>query len=106
MTIFNIGGIVDNASEVIDGNKLNAAMVERKVDHLEWAAQLNAYITNPDINELTVNTDPKKCGLGTWYYSEERKEAEKLVPQIAPILTAMEKPHNELHESAVDIEDK
>ena len=106
MTVFNIGGIVDNASEVIEGNKLSGAMVERKVDHLEWAAQLNAFITNPDINELTVNTDPHKCGFGQWYYSDERKEAEQLVPQIASILTSIESPHNELHESAVDIEEK
>ncbi len=105
MTVFNIGGIVENASEVIEGNKLTGSMVERKVDHLEWAAQLNAFITNPDINELTVNTDPHQCGFGKWYYSDERKEAEQLVPQITSILAAIEKPHNELHGSAIDIED-
>ncbi len=106
MTVFNIGGIVENASEVIDGNKLSGSMVERKVDHMEWAAQLNSFITNPEITELTINTDPHKCGFGTWYYSKEREEAEKLVPQISSILNAIEQPHNELHESAVAIEEK
>lgn len=106
MTVFNIGDIVENASEVIEGNKLSGSMVERKVDHMEWAAQLNSFITNPEITELTINTDPKKCGFGTWYYSDAREEAERLVPQISSILSGIEQPHNELHQSAVAIEEK
>ncbi len=33
-----IGNIVDDASEVIDGNKLRGEIVQREVDHLNWAA--------------------------------------------------------------------
>src|SRR6056297_3525976 len=106
MTVFNIGGIVENASQVIEGNKLSGSMVERKVDHMEWAAELNTFITNPEITELTVNTDPKQCGFGAWYYSDEREAAERLVPQISSILRAIEQPHNALHESALAIEEK
>ncbi len=104
--VLNIGQIVDNASEVIDGNKLSNTIVNQKVAHLEWAAELNNFITDPEINTLTINTDPHKCGFGSWYYSDERTKAEQLIPQIAPILSSIEEPHKKLHESAIKVEEK
>ena len=102
-SILGIGGIVDNAEEVIDGNALRAEMIQREVDHLEWANQVNALLTNDQVTELEVQTDPHKCGFGKWYYGEGRKEAEALVPQLKETLAQIEEPHRHLHESAVAI---
>ena len=41
-SISGIGGIVEKASESIDGNKLRGEMVQKEVDHLNWANQVNA----------------------------------------------------------------
>ncbi len=98
-----IGTIVGDASEVIDGNQLRGEMVQREVDHLKWAAALSALITDPEVTELTVQTDPHKCGFGQWYYGAGRKEAEQLVPELKSILPQLEEPHKHLHESAVAI---
>ena len=103
-SIAGIGGIVTNAEQVIDGNKLRAEMVQREVDHLNWATALNRYIVDENVNQLSIEKDPKKCGFGKWYYSDKRQKAEKLIPQLAPIFASIEAPHKHLHESANAIE--
>ncbi len=102
-SLLGVGGIVDNATEVIDGNKLKGLIVQREVDHLNWANQVGALITDDAVTELTVQTDPHKCGFGKWYYSQERQEAENFVPGLASILGRIEEPHKNLHDSALEI---
>ena len=101
--ITGIGGIVGNAGEVIEGNKLRAEMIQKEVDHLNWAGKVSALLTDENVHNLTVQTDPHKCGFGKWYYSDQRVAAEKMVPQLKPILAKIEKHHSLLHESAVRI---
>ena len=102
-SLFGINGIVSNAGEVIYGNKLRGEMVQREVDHLNWANQVNALLTDSEINELAVETDPHKCAFGKWYYSEERVRAEESIPELKQLLAEIEQPHNHLHESAIEI---
>lgn len=99
-----VGGIVTNASEVIDGNKLKGVMVQREVDHLNWARSVNKLLTDNTIHKLSVETDDHKCGFGKFLYGEGRKHAEKLVPSLAPLFFEIEEPHRKLHESAIDID--
>ncbi len=102
-SIFGLGGVVNNAREVIGGNKLASEITQRHVDHLEWVNQVNALITNPEVTELDVQTDPHKCAFGKWYYGEGRDHAEKLVPALGEHLDDIEEHHNSLHASAVEI---
>ncbi len=104
-SVFGVRKIVVNAEEVIGGNRLRGEMVQREIDHLNWANQLNELLTNDDVHELTVQTDPHKCAFGKWFYGDERAEAETLVPQLKPILAKIEKPHADLHKSAVHVGD-
>ncbi len=101
--VMGIGRFVDDAGQVIEGNRLRGMIAQREVDHLDWAANVNMLLTNDTVTTLDVQTDPHKCGLGSWYYGEERKEAEVLVPELAPLLAKMEQPHRNLHESAIQI---
>jgi len=103
--IKGIGGIVGNASEVIDGNKLRTDLEHKYVQHLHWAQQVNALLTDENVTELNVQTDPHKCDFGVWYYGEGRKQAQKLAPELEPYFAQMEEPHKKLHESAVKIGD-
>jgi|GEM_PF-561027 len=105
VSIMNIQQIVSNAEMVIDGNKLKSEIIQREVDHLNWATDLSNYITDDNIVELTVQKDPTLCGFGKWYYGEGRIEAEKLVPQLASVLRDIEAHHTKLHESAATIEE-
>jgi methyl-accepting chemotaxis protein len=101
--ISGVQGIVRNAEEVISGNELRGDMVQREVDHLNWANEVNALITDDSVHTLSVETDPRKCAFGRWYYGEGRKAAEEQVPQLKGVLTDIEQPHTHLHESAVRI---
>ena len=98
-----VGSIVHNAGEVIDGNKLDGNLAQKEVDHLNWANKVNALLTDEKVTTLNVETDDHKCGFGKWFFGEGRKEAETLVPSLAPLLREIEEPHRKLHESAIKI---
>ena len=101
-----VGGIVANASEVITGNKLDGNLAQKEVDHLNWANQVSALLTDDSITQLSVETDDHQCGFGKWLYGEGRKEAEQQIPSIAPLLAEIEKYHADLHTSAIEIGNK
>ena len=98
-----IGGIVGNAGEVIAGNRLKGDFTQKVVDHLKWAEKVNQLLTDSHVHTLDVQTDPRQCAFGKWYYSDARTQAEELVPSIKPLLAEIEEHHNALHGSAVDI---
>jgi methyl-accepting chemotaxis protein len=78
-------------------------LAQKEVDHLNWANKLNGLLTDAKSNKLEVETDDHNCGFGKWLYGEERKEAGKLVPGLAPLFGKIEEPHRKLHESAIAI---
>ncbi len=98
-----VRGIVLQAGHVIDGNKLDALLAQKEVDHLNWSARLNALLTDVAVTELKVQTDHHKCALGQWLYGEGRRQTENSVPRLAPLLKAIEMPHEKLHASAIAI---
>ena len=103
--ILGISSIVRNAEQVIDGNKLRGELVQRQVDHLRWAGAVNTLLSDEKITKLTVEMDHTKCGFGKWYYSEGKKNAEELVPELKNFLAEIEEPHRLLHQSAIEIGD-
>ncbi len=103
-SVFGLGAVVSNASEVISGNKLSSSITQRHVDHLEWTCKVGDLLNDDQVTELTVETDPHKCAFGQWYYGEGRKEAENLVPELREPLERIEEHHNTLHESAEEIQ--
>lgn len=98
-----VRGIVHNAGQVIEGNKLDGMLAQKEVDHLKWVNNVNALLTDDGVTELTVQTDHKLCAFGKWLYGEERETAERLVPSLAPLLKSIEDPHRRLHASAIEI---
>ncbi|MFO7749538.1 MAG: methyl-accepting chemotaxis protein [Desulfobacteraceae bacterium] len=99
-----VGSIVTNAGQVIDGNKLDGNLAQKEVDHLNWANRVNALLTDESVTRLDVETDDHQCGFGKWLYGQGRKDAETLVPSLAPLFREIERPHAALHASAVDIQ--
>ncbi|WP_449246196.1 methyl-accepting chemotaxis protein [Desulfarculus baarsii] len=100
-----INGIVDNAREVIAGNQLDGSLAQKEIDHLDWAAKVGSFLSDPEVGELTVQLDPKKCAFGQWYYGDGRQKAERLAPSLAPLLAAIEEPHALLHQSAARVKE-
>ena len=104
LSFTGVGGIVKNASEVIDGKALDGELAQKEVDHLNWIGQVNTLLTDEAVTKLTVQTDHTQCGFGKWLYGQGRKDAEALVPSLAPLLKEIEEPHRLLHESAIAID--
>jgi methyl-accepting chemotaxis protein len=98
-----VGRIVQNAGEVIEGIKLDGLLAQREVDHLNWANQVNALLTDNQVTELKAQTDPTQCAFGKWLYGEARKATEALLPVMAPLLKQIDSPHQALHATAVEI---
>jgi len=103
LSYYGVGQIVGNAEQVIAGNKLDGNLAQKEVDHLNWANQVNALLTDDSVTELKVQTDPHQCAFGKWLYGQGRQHAEGLVPSLAPLFKDIETPHAKLHASAVAI---
>ena len=59
-----INGIVSDAHELSEGNKLVGDLLQREVDHLKWAGAVNKLLTDTHTTELAVQTDPHKYAFG------------------------------------------
>ncbi|MFA6498053.1 MAG: methyl-accepting chemotaxis protein [Desulfurivibrionaceae bacterium] len=106
VTYLGVNRIINGAKEVIASNQLDGTLAQREVDHLNWVNQLNALIVDDRVTTLRAETDDHKCGFGTWLYGEGRKQAEKQFPALAPLLLSIEKPHHDLHQTAVAIKEQ
>ncbi|WP_051148590.1 cache domain-containing protein [Desulfospira joergensenii] len=104
-SFFGITGILDDSKEVIYGNRLDGLIAQKEVDHLNWSNRVSKLLKGEDPATLKIQTDHRTCSFGKWLYSDERKKAEQAVPDLTPLLKAIETPHRELHESAVKIKE-
>ena len=98
-----IGRLAIDADGMAKSNRLDALLAQKEVDHIKWAGKLLSYVAGGKTGNFDMETDDHKCGLGLWFFGEGRKEAEKIVPGLAPVLKELEEPHRLLHESAAEI---
>ncbi len=80
-------------------------MIEKEVDHLQWANRLCQLFYDEDVNHVDVQLDDHKCGLGQWLYSAETQSQAAADPALAALLADIKKPHSHLHESASEIDE-
>jgi methyl-accepting chemotaxis protein len=99
----NIVSMINDGNEYSNGANLKESVLQRESDHLKWANKLSQFINNDHINELNIELDSTQCKLGKGYYGNGRKQAESLIPSLKPLLDSLEKPHIDLHNSAVKI---
>ncbi|MBA4391995.1 MAG: chemotaxis protein [Desulfobacca sp.] len=79
-------------------------ILQREVDHLNWARKVGQFQRDENATELGVEKDEHQCGFGKWYYGESRKLAETEMPEIKDLLIQIEDPHRKLHQSAQELE--
>jgi methyl-accepting chemotaxis protein len=103
LSFLGIGRLAKTAGEMIQGDKLDALLAQKEVEHLQWATRLLMKVAGDKNAGVKVEADPHKCAFGVWLYGNERKEAERMVPDLAPVLKEIEEPHLLLHQSASEI---
>lgn len=69
------------------------SFTEMKAAHLAWKVKIRSYLDgNESIISGAAATDSHQCSLGKWYYGDGLARFGQLSE-----MTALEKPHNELH---------
>lgn len=98
--------IMHLADAAIDKQKFALTLTLREVDHLKWTERLHKLVLDgPNADMSSIQTDGRKCVFGEWFYSQERKTLEKLLPEVAQHFAELEKPHLALHASAIRIQE-
>ena len=103
-SVAGITSIVHDGKEVAGGNKLTSELLQREVDHLNWAQAVSRFVYDDKARELKVQLDHTQCGFGKWYYGGGRARAVLLLPKLGETLDQIEEPHRKLHESAARIQ--
>jgi methyl-accepting chemotaxis protein len=77
-TFDGLSTVVRDGQAVSGGTRLRGELLQREVDHLQWAQSVGQFVYNSSVRDLTVQLDPTQCGFGKWYYGAGLKEAEAL----------------------------
>ena len=84
----------------ISFSNLKADIDQAYIAHMEWEEKLTEALFNNETSKImTLETNSHNCDFGKWYYSEERKKVEKLMPELTEFFEQIEEPHNRLHQS-------
>lgn len=101
----SISKLKESNDGIIEQETIAKNIVDKEIAHLKWRTTLGKFQRDKAMVHVEVEKDPHKCGFGKWYYSDERKHAEELIPEIKKALQDIEEPHKALHETAIRIED-
>ena len=103
LSIIGINTVQNKIGYAKQGTQLSIEILQRQIDHLNWAGKVGAIFTDPNAKELDVELNPHQCAFGKWYYGEGRSRAETVLPQINQPLADIEGHHSNLHQSAQKI---
>lgn len=95
---------MDKARAEANQRRTTAIMqLERELDHLSWVNQLatSLLFSTPFSGQL----DHQQCAFGKWYYDFLQTDAYRNAsPALKQAMDAIERPHRELHATAVTIQ--
>ena len=95
-----INKMEEESNHSITSDNLRAQLLESYTKHLLWSKQLSQTIYAESSTAVDVELNHTLCAFGKWYYSDNRKMAEELIPELQPIFAKMEQPHKNLHGTA------
>ncbi|MBF0421694.1 MAG: CZB domain-containing protein [Magnetococcales bacterium] len=79
-------------------------LAQKETDHLAWSEKVQAAILAGD-QELKVELDPTKCGMGKFIYGEGGKKMVAADSQQAKLMDEMEPAHRRLHAAGEKVRD-
>lgn len=82
---------------------MGSQFLQRSIDHLLWVQTLTLHLALDQKGRVNLQTDPAQCAFGKWFRGSGREQAEALLPALAGVFTAIDRPHKELHQSAIAI---
>lgn len=103
ISIISINSILDDHKVLDKTGNLIVDFKQKEINHLDWVVLVERALIDPSARKLEVETDPKKCAFGKWYYSEARQSTETMAPSVKEHLKSIEEYHTRIHESADSI---
>jgi methyl-accepting chemotaxis protein len=101
---YGVSNSVKVAERISYTDDVAKQLLQKEIDHLNWARKVGEFQRDENIRELGVEKDEHNCAFGKWYYSDARKNAEAAIPEINGLLGQIEEPHRKLHNSAKELE--
>ena len=98
-----VRNLANDGVKMSQAGKMMGRMRGFNLDHYKFVERLNEFLTDNSVKRLDVETDPAKCPFGKWLAGEGSAKAVELVPELAPVINAMEGPHRKLHIAAANI---
>ncbi len=103
ISLLGFRSVLKSANESIKSDDFRAELLQGYNAHLHWSKELSQSIYADQDNRIKVELNHTLCAFGRWYYGESRYEAEALIQNLAPVMSKMEEPHKQLHQSAAHI---
>ncbi len=102
-SLYSINSIITNTKTVESSHHVELLFSQQYNNYLKWATKMRSTVLSNSEMTITFETGSKNCLLGKWLYSSERKEAEKLFPEIKIELDGLENVHDRLHNAVKEI---
>jgi len=103
MTNITFHSLMQSEKELLTQENLSRRSVIREVQHLQWLNGLAVYLLHSEQKDPSVEIDHTRCAFGQWYYSPSRTQTVQQFPELAGVLNGLERPHADLHATAVTI---
>ncbi len=100
----SVNAVSNDLTLVAQIQNASRRFVQLEVDHLEWVQGASEFFRDTERTALGVQIDHRRCGLGEWYFGEERATMEQIIPELKEPLSRLDGPHRKLHQSASEIE--
>ena len=104
LNYYSLNRIKNLSKKVETSNNGYAFLLAKEIDHLKWIANINELFLNEEVNELSVETDDHKYGLGKWLYGGVAKAMAGHSKENSDLIATIKKNHERLHHSAIAIE--
>ncbi|WP_166836262.1 methyl-accepting chemotaxis protein [Rheinheimera pleomorphica] len=102
--VVQLAQLAMNSARASAAEKRNLAVLqlEKEIDHLVWANQLaNSILLQQSFNG---QLNPQQCAFGRWYQQFKASDTYRTgSPALRRALDAIDQPHQQLHQSAVNI---
>ncbi len=101
VSIIEINGLNElhqDVSYVVNRSRIALNIKDMEINHLDWVLNVSRGIISGQIQSLNVESDPKSCAFGQWFYGTGKADLEKNAPEVAGELAAIERYHNEIHQ--------
>ena len=95
--------IVVFGKQVIDSNMVKSLLIEMELQQGKFAEKINVFLADPGTVKFDIGADAKGNPVGILVYSDKRKRAESMVPELSPLLKRMEDELEILHAAAVEV---